>query len=128
MFKILVVDASPAFHQYVQRTIAPNLKVEIVFFFNGEDAMEFLQTEMPALILLEIGMDAKTGVDFLRDLRQDETYQNTPIIILSSDRSSEIIEITKPFHVSDYVVKRKLDKATLLQAIKTALVRARIPF
>lgn len=69
----------------------------------------------PDLIILDLMMPEPTGFQLCRQLRNNQSFESTPIIILSAldDSDSKLVAfgagasdyITKPFRVDDFLVK-----------------------
>jgi len=62
-------------------------KVNIVQ--NGEEALNFLRdpnTELPAIILLDINMPKMNGIEFLKEAKNDDVLKRIPTIVLTTSR------------------------------------------
>ncbi len=81
--KILIADDEP----HVLRSLEFVLKkagFTIVTAENGELALEKALSERPDLILLDIQMPKMDGNTVCRKLRDDESFQSVPIIMLTA--------------------------------------------
>ncbi|MEL6779664.1 MAG: response regulator, partial [Cyanobacteria bacterium J06597_16] len=57
------------------------------------------------LVLLDLNMPKMGGIEFLRELRGDESLQATPVIVLTtSDQERDRIEAYN-FNVAGYILK-----------------------
>lgn len=128
MYKVLVIDRSPAFHKYIERTIGKHLKVEFKYVRNCDEAMAFLQTELPVLILLEIDFKPAKPIEFFKNIRADEAYEKTPVIILTTRPNDQAPKLADPLGVDGYIFKDVTDVSDFLDKIKTTLVKHRISF
>lgn len=82
---------------------------------NGIDAMKMVLKHDPDIILLDILMPKKNGLEFLKDLRADSKYIDIPVVILSCQDALHQIRngmeagatdyITKPVFTEDIVAK-----------------------
>ncbi len=72
---------------------------------NGSEALERILTEKYDLIVTDINMPKMDGYELARSVRQTEGYQNTPIIMVSTE--SEAADKAKGFEAGAnvYVVK-----------------------
>ncbi len=81
---------------------------------NGEEALEYLENNsLPDIILLDLNMPKMSGIEFLTNLKQHDTYKYIPTIILStSDNPKDMMEcyrigiagyMVKPLKYEDYV-------------------------
>ncbi|MEL6494286.1 MAG: response regulator [Cyanobacteria bacterium J06623_7] len=81
---------------------------------NGVDALAMLRIsddgipKVPVnrrLILLDLNMPKMNGLEFLQELRQDETLKRTPVIVLTtSDEDKDRIEAYN-LNVAGYILK-----------------------
>ena len=56
---------------------------------NGLDVLNFLneisqQSDLPALIILDLNMPGWDGIETLKEIRKEERYRNVPILIFST--------------------------------------------
>jgi len=72
---------------------------------DGIEALEKIKSEKPDLILLDLKMPRKDGMEVLKDLKQDTTLSDIPVIVLTV--VSETDEKIKALHsgASDFLVK-----------------------
>lgn len=89
--KILIADDEPDILEIIQY----NLKAEgydVYTAKNGMEALEMAQKVEPDLILLDIMMPGKNGIDVCRMLRLNPLFKNTLVVFLTalSDESTEI--------------------------------------
>ena len=72
----------------------------IITAHSGDEAIEMVKKESPSLILLDIIMAGKNGMDVLREIGR-----NTPVIMLSAIVQDDIIAQAKKLGAVDYLVK-----------------------
>ena len=109
---ILLVDDDEVDVMTVRRAFKKS-KVKNPLFVanNGLEALEMLrpsQYTMPKsrrLILLDLNMPKMNGIEFLKELRQDPSIQQTPVIVLTtSDREQDRLAAYN-LNVAGYIVK-----------------------
>jgi CheY-like chemotaxis protein len=79
---------------------------------NGLDALNMLRgndsTAVPRhrrLVLLDINMPKMNGLEFLQELRQDESLKSTPVVVLTtSDADRDRLEAYR-LNVAGYILK-----------------------
>ena len=84
MSKILIVDDSQLvrnFHSYIVKEAG----FEVTTAIDGADGLEKCFRERYDIILTDINMQGMDGYEFIRRLRQDEQYDEVPIIIISTE-------------------------------------------
>jgi len=87
---------------------------------DGDEALSYLRQKgnyvdvnQPGIILLDINLPKKNGMEVLEEIKADDTLRHIPIIMLTtSDRDEDIVRsfsngacsyITKPVGFSDFV-------------------------
>lgn len=79
---------------------------EIVPLNSGVRALQYLKQKTPPdLILLDIQMVPKDGIETLREIRELERCQDIPVIMLTSQREKHTIVESSKLGINDYVLK-----------------------
>jgi two-component system, chemotaxis family, response regulator Rcp1 len=103
-----------------------DLAVELTAVPDGEQALAFLRNEgehagatRPDLILLDLNLPKKNGLEVLEEIRHDPALRTTPVIMLTTSSSARDVTASYDRGVNCYVVKPlDLDDFTeLVQAI-----------
>lgn len=89
--KILIADDEPDILEIIQFNLQTE-GYEVITAANGDDAIEKAKKHQPSLIILDIMMPGKNGIDVCHILRQLPAFKETLIIFLSalSDEGTEI--------------------------------------
>lgn len=100
---ILAVDDN----SIILATIEQELKdeYEVIPMNSGVRALQYLKKEKPDLILLDIQMAAKDGIETLREIREMDGCGHIPVIMLTSMRDKETVLKSSKLGVEDYVGK-----------------------
>jgi len=85
---------------------------------NGIDAMEVVSQLSPDLVVIDIALPGRSGIDFTRCLR--EAGMLAKVLVLTSHRSEEYIRAALDAGAHGYVLK-DASRAELLQAVRTVL-------
>jgi CheY-like chemotaxis protein len=116
--KILVVDDEKSICLLLENFLS--LNYDVVSVNDGLEALEWLEENLPDLIISDIQMNKMDGDAFLTSVRQRGFTRHTPIIMLSSKyESKERIKcyklgaqdyLTKPFNPEELeeLVKKNL--------------------
>jgi CheY-like chemotaxis protein len=91
------------------------------------DALEMLRGDgvekidpLPSLILLDLNLPRMSGVEFLRELRQDAELRDLAVIVLTSSNEPNDRAAAFKYEVEDYIVKpHSFDEFAL--AIRTVI-------
>lgn len=87
--KVLVVDDNQAIHQLFERYLAPHF-YEILHAYDGLTALQMAAEVRPDIIILDVMMPAVDGWQVLRNLVENPTTMQIPIIICSVLKESEL--------------------------------------
>lgn len=112
---ILLVEDNPD-HAELTMDAIKSCKVvnPVVWIEDGESALDFLyrrgkyatrEDADPLLILLDIKLPGKDGIEVLKEIRDDEHFAAVPVVMLTT--SNEETEVLKAYsyHANSYVVK-----------------------
>ena len=87
---VYIVDDDPDDRQIMLQCFAESdSTVSCVLFENGTELLNKLketQSELPGLILLDLNMPGVTGLQALREIRQDKNFAEIPVIVLTTSR------------------------------------------
>jgi two-component system chemotaxis response regulator CheY len=108
-FNVLIVDDSGAMRAVIKKILAlSGFKMTGCFEAgNGREALEQLRRNWVDVIISDINMPEMNGLEMLDALSRDALYRNIPVIVVSTEGSSQRMEearqrgakafITKPF-------------------------------
>ena len=111
--EILLIEDSPsdadlAIEALGQGKILNNLH----FVEDGVEAMKFLRRKepylrvpRPDLILLDLNLPKKSGVEVLREIKTDQILKLIPVVILSTSAAQEDIIKAYSLHANCYITK-----------------------
>ena len=125
--KILLAEDNP---MDVELTLAAmeesNLVNRVVVVRDGVETLEYLRREgpfadrdpgLPAVLLLDIKMPRKDGIEVLREIRSDPQLRLLPVVMLTSSREDRDLLNSYVSGVNAYVVK-PVNFDGFLEAIK----------
>ncbi len=95
---------------------------EVIPLNSGIRALQFLKKEerKPDLILLDIQMAIKDGIETLKDIREMKACQDIPVIMLTSNADKSMVLESSKFKIYDYVLK-PFKKRELCERIDSVL-------
>ena len=126
--RVLIVEDDFVNQQVLGQIISS--KFALVYANNGQEALDILRgSEEISLVLLDLFMPVMDGFTLLSIIKGDETLKRIPIIVLTSDRSSEIKSlqlgahdfISKPYDMPEIILARIERSIKLVE--QTDLVR-----
>lgn len=104
MKKILIIDDETITIHIIKFTLEDNPNFEIVTATDGSKAIEYLEKNIPDLIISDLVMPFKTGVEVVSYVNQK--YPKVPIIVISSLASNHTsVQEVKKLNISYYISK-----------------------
>jgi CheY-like chemotaxis protein len=80
---ILVVDDHAQVRKSVLRLLASHGHVAVAVI-GGQQALDFLQAQVPRLVILDFNMPGVNGLDVLRAVRADTRLAALPVVMLTA--------------------------------------------
>lgn len=110
---LLTTDALETCKILIDVSIARNGKLALDFVYKKGD---FIDVKAPDLILMDINLPLKSGIEVLEILKSDSTTKHIPIIMLTTSSSESDIMKSYYNHANAYITK-PVDVSEFLQAI-----------
>lgn len=120
--KILAVDDNSISLAAIELELKE--EYEVIPLKSGLRALQYLKRERPDLILLDIQMALKDGIETLREIRKREDCSDIPVIMLTSMRDKSTVVESSKLGIVDYVIK-PFDRQELHERVKRALRKER---
>ncbi len=93
---------------------------EVITVNSGMRAIKYLQTEKPDLILLDIRMNPKDGLETLREIRSMSDRSDIPVIMLTGAEDKKTVIESARLGICDYILKPFVDE-DLLSRVRRAI-------
>lgn len=133
-FEILVVDDNPSDVNLIKEAFKEaNMPNTISSVSDGVEAMAFLRREgeythvkKPNLIILDLNIPKKTGLEVLKEIKKNGVLQLIPVIVLTTSANDDITAcyktyanccITKPMEFDGYVTLVKKIQGFWLESV-----------
>jgi len=111
---VLIADDEPSMRLLVHATIESD-DYNVVEAADGTEAWSMIQQHRPSLVLLDVQMPGRSGLEVLRSVRADPTLLATRVILLTSKAQEQDVEagliagadfyLTKPFSPLDLLTR-----------------------
>ncbi|WP_341530880.1 response regulator [Nostoc sp. UHCC 0302] len=108
--------------------IESQLPIELYIVSNGEELMDYLynrgrytdnsRAPRPGLILLDLNMPKKNGLETLQDIKTDPQLRQIPVVILTTSSTEEDIYTTYNLGANSFIIKPET-YASLIEVINT---------
>ncbi len=123
--KILIVEDDDV----VAEALTYNLEwngYQVIKSVDGASALKLVQEEAPDLLILDIALPKKNGLDLCRELRRTHNTAKLPIIMLTARGSELDKEIGLDAGADDYITK-PFQRNELLARVRALLRRVSYP-
>jgi two-component system chemotaxis response regulator CheY len=104
MKKVLVVDDS----QMIRSSLSQMLRekgLEISEASNGEEALKILDTEIIDLVICDLNMPVKGGMELLAESVALRKHKEIPIVMLTTEGRPEFVEQSRELGANGWIVK-----------------------
>jgi CheY-like chemotaxis protein len=111
--EILLIEDSPSDADLAREALGQGKILNNLHFVeDGVEAMKFLRRKepylrvpRPDLILLDLNLPKKTGVEVLTEIKTDQSLKLIPVVILSTSAAQEDIIQSYSLHANCYITK-----------------------
>lgn len=111
--EILMVEDNPGDVRLAQEALKESkVRNNMSVVWDGEEAISFLRREgkysdspRPDLILLDLNLPKKDGIQVLADIKEDPHLRRIPVVILSTSEADRDILKTYDLHANCYITK-----------------------
>ncbi len=115
---ILIVDDSESIRELVAK-ILENAGYNVFRGVNGKDGLDVLRTieNQVSLVITDLFMPVMDGFGLINEIRNDEKYLYTPILMLTTESNMEKKMEAKKAGVTGWIVK-PFEEAKLLKVVR----------
>ncbi len=119
--RILVVDDEPEILELVRYNLSrEDYLVDTVE--TGEEALQRLSEELPALVVLDVMLPGVSGIEVCQTIKRNQQTKHLPVILLTARTEDHDIVTGLEAGADDYVTK-PFSPRVLLARVRTALRR-----
>lgn len=118
--KILVVEDDNVLREVLTEKLRKT-GYEAIQAEDGEEAMEIIRKDKPALILLDILMPRKGGMEVMEDLAADPDLHKIPVIVISNSGQPVEVKRARELGARDFLIKAVFDPNEVLDKVNKIL-------
>jgi two-component system chemotaxis response regulator CheY len=119
MASILAVDDSPSMRQMVAFTLK-GTGYQVIEAVDGEEALNYAKSRNVNLVITDVNMPNMDGISLIKALRSLPGYKFTPLLMLTTESSSEKKQQGKAAGATGWIVK-PFNPEQLLSTVKKVL-------
>lgn len=101
--RILAVDDTAIILTRISHTLQNDY--DVITVNSGVRALKYLEQEKPDLILLDIQMPQKDGIETLKDIRSMKDREDIPVIMLTGIEDKDYVVASAKLGICDYILK-----------------------
>jgi len=124
--RILLVEDNPADVRLTREAMKEaKVRNELSVAQDGEDALAFLHKQgkhadakRPDVILLDLNLPRKSGLEVLKEIKEDDELKRIPVVVITSSKAEQDIVRTYNLHANCYVTK-PVDLNQFLEVVKS---------
>lgn len=121
MIKVIIADDHPLVREGIKKVLRRgDLDVEIISeASNSVELMDALDKKLPDLTILDIGMPGQSGLDMLKEIRQN--FNDLPVLMLSMHPEDRFAVRSLKSGAYGYLNKESVTEK-LIEAVKTIVI------
>jgi len=118
---VVIADDEPSVRMLVQATMEMD-RFNLIEAADGDEAWSLIQKHRPSLVLLDVRMPGRTGLEILQEIKAEPKLAGTRVILLTASAQESDINagllagadfyLTKPFSPRDLL--SRVDEALFL--------------
>ena len=101
---VAVVDDSPTIRTLFERGMK-DLDLTLHIFTSAEDCWDYLESNKPDLLFLNIKMTGKDGLTLLKEMREIPLHKDTSVVIISSKDYAQDRSVAKDLGALEFLTK-----------------------
>ncbi len=114
--KVLLVE-DDVFVSDVYSTRLSREGYQVFLMSNGRDAVSWLETNIPDIVLLDIMMPYMDGIEVLKEFRQKDVCKDVPVIMLTNLSEKENIREALSLGANDYLIKSHFTPSEIVNKV-----------
>lgn len=123
MISICIADDHPLMREGIKKVLQNQMDMQVIGeATDGNDVFELLDRRLPDILILDLSMPGKSGLDLIRDLHLH--HPNLPILIFSIHPAERFAVRTLKAGARGYLCKSNLSER-LIAAIRKIVVQKR---
>jgi CheY-like chemotaxis protein len=123
--KILVIDDTTVVRVKVREMLTPG-NFEVIEAKDGLEGYNLMRQEKVSLIMLDFLLPKMSGWEVFQNIQAQPELRKIPLVIMSGRKEEVTEKFVEPFEYFEFLGK-PFDQKQLIEAIKSAMVKSKIP-
>jgi two-component system alkaline phosphatase synthesis response regulator PhoP len=122
--KILVIEDEQVLAKVFQEKFE-KARYEVKIASDGQSGIDLAKSFKPDVIVLDLVLPKKNGFDVLEELKADEVFKLTPVIVVSNLGEDDDIKRAISLGAADYFVKAQHPINEIVDKVKAVSIKSK---
>ncbi len=104
-YSVLIVDDNQPFRQILRSLLEINFNVKVDEAQHPKEAFEFLENNIPSLIVMDLEMPYMDGLTAVKQIRETPSLKDIPVIICTVLSQTNLVIQLAELKIKDYILK-----------------------
>ncbi|MBV6492843.1 MAG: Regulator of RpoS [Turneriella sp.] len=104
LMKILVIEDDEIQHELLKAIFA-KIGVDAFYCKTGEAGLERLKTHFFDVVLLDLGLPGKSGLQVLKSIRENVLTKDIAVIVFTATKTRDSLMLCMKYGINDYIGK-----------------------
>ena len=95
---------------------------DVKLVYDGEEVFNIAKSYMPSIVVLDLMLPKKSGIDVLRELKGDSNTSTIPVIVVSNLSDDTNIKTALKLGAKDFFVKSEHPINEIIEKIKSLII------
>ncbi|MBP7795856.1 MAG: response regulator [Elusimicrobiales bacterium] len=118
--KIAIVDDNESILASIESILKDN-GYDVKCYNDPLGVVEKIREYLPSLIMLDIHMPGKNGIELLKEIKGDSVLKKIPVVMLTVEGSPSEIQLSMLYGANTYILK-PAKKDDILNVVKNILI------
>lgn len=118
--KVCVIDDDNDIREIYRMKLALE-QYDVIIATNGAEGLEVIRKNNPDIILLDLEMPVKNGIEVLRELGSDANLSKIPVVILSNVDDEKAFKEVGKFETRFYLIKSLTTPQKVVDIVREVL-------
>ncbi|MDE1970289.1 MAG: response regulator [Patescibacteria group bacterium] len=124
--KVLIIEDEEVLAKVLKEEFT-NEHFEVALVMNGDEALARIKSFHPDIILLDLILPKKDGLEILQELKADTWLSGIPVIIISNLGDTEHIKNGLALGAAAYLVKSQHSLSEIVAIVRQQLMKEKKP-
>ncbi len=120
--KVLLIEDEPNIIEAISFILSRD-GWDVATHSNGHDAVDVVRTKSPDMVILDVMLPGKSGYEILRELREDTSMRDLPVLMLTARGQSKDREMAERAGASRFMTK-PFSNAEVLDAVRDLVLQS----